>query len=97
MCVYELYRKDRGTAHDGGVDLYIRYNSLYEVYENFNTQTDAELCWIKVKSKYQNALVISSMCRPPNATQEYYNIMLDSCVTCVKMACNSKRLPPKHN
>ena len=74
ICGYELYRKDRGTRNGGGVALYIRSNLPHETCENVSTLTDAEVCWVKVKPKCQNAVLVESMYRPLNATQEYYNI-----------------------
>ncbi len=53
---YELYRKDRGTRHGGGVALYIRSNLPHEACEHLSTLTDAEVCWVKVKPKCQKPL-----------------------------------------
>lgn len=79
ICDCERYRKDRGVRHGGWVELYIRSNLPHQVCENLSTQTDAEVCWVKVKPKDQNALLVGSMSRSPNTTQEYSNkIVLDS-------------------
>ncbi len=68
------FTEKTGTRHGSGVALYIRSNLPHDVCQNLSTQTDTEVCWVTVKPKFQNSLLVGSMYRPPNATQEYYNI-----------------------
>ncbi len=43
-----------------------------------NTNTEAEVCWIKVTLPHSKPVITGTRYRPPSQNQDYFNALLDS-------------------
>ncbi len=75
---YTVHRNDRGSRHGGGVALYVRSDLSHEPCPDVNTNTVAEVCWIKVTLPHTKPVIIGTIYRPPSHNQDYFNALLDT-------------------
>ena len=72
---YSLIRKDR-NRHGGGVAIYIKNGLDYCHRPELNSEI-VESVWIEIKVAKGHPLLVCCMYRPPSATSEYFNEVLD--------------------
>jgi hypothetical protein len=76
---YTLFRKDRLSKKGGGVAIYI--NNCFTVKERRDiiTNCDLEMIWCEIVSKRNNEnILLSCIYRPPNASVEILNAIIDT-------------------
>ena len=72
---YNIYRRDRKTGAGGGVCIYVKEN----IYVNLRTDLmfeNIEAIWAEIRQGDTQYLV-SCIYRPPSATKEYYERIVD--------------------
>ena len=73
---YTLHRNDR-NRHGGGVALYIRNDIKHKVRNDLSMEGIESLCVEISKGINNEPLLICSMYRPPSASHEYFDKMVE--------------------
>ena len=74
---YTLHRNDR-NRHGGGVALYIRDDIKHKARNDLSME-GIESLWVEISKGINNEpLLICSMCRPPSASHEYFDTMVEN-------------------
>jgi len=73
---YTVIRNDR-NRHGGGVAIYIRENIPFEIINNKDNIYDIEILPVIINLENSPKFVLSCIYRPPSASQEYFNKLID--------------------
>ena len=73
---FSLYRNDR-NRHGGGVAFYVRETISHTLRADLS-MTDIESLWVEMKSPDGTSYLLCSMYRPPSASHDYYDKMIEN-------------------
>lgn len=73
---YDVYRRDRGSA-GGGVVVYVKSSIPHEHCPSLNPHPSLEALWVKIIHAHTKPLLLCCVYRPPSATVDYYDTMID--------------------
>ena len=73
---FSLYRNDR-NRHGGGVAFYVRETISHTLRADLS-MPDIESLWVEVNSPDGTSYLLCSMSRPPSASHDYYDKMIEN-------------------
>ena len=73
---FSMYRNDR-NRHGGGVAFYVRENISHTLRADLS-MSDIESIWVEVNAPDGTSYLICSMYRPPSASHDYYDKMIEN-------------------
>jgi hypothetical protein len=76
---YHITRKDRSGRMGGGVAIYAKDTLKVKPRPDLMVHDDLEIVWLQVYGEHPNSNILISSCyRPPSATPEYFDKLLDN-------------------
>ena len=76
---FTLLRKDRQNRTGGGVAMYVKHDITFSDRPDLSTSDESEIVWVEIVTT-QNCpnVLLACVYRPPNATNEYFECLVDS-------------------